>query len=69
MFPKVTRGLEPVSYRGGLLSTLIHATVYAFTILVHIANCVYVFTQFAECTILVHIANKMGLEKKYYITK
>jgi hypothetical protein len=31
------RGLEPISYRGELLSTLLHATVY-------------VFTQFAECT-------------------
>jgi hypothetical protein len=29
--------LEPISYRGALLSTLLHATVY-------------VFTQFAECT-------------------
>jgi hypothetical protein len=34
---KATRGLEPISYRGVLLSTLLHATVY-------------VFTQFAECT-------------------
>jgi hypothetical protein len=32
-----TRGLEPISYRGALLSTLLHATVY-------------VYTQFAECT-------------------
>jgi hypothetical protein len=35
-FPKATRGVEPISYRGALLSTLLHATVYAFT-------------QFAEC--------------------
>jgi hypothetical protein len=35
--PNATRGLEPISYRGALLSTLLHATVY-------------VFTQFAECT-------------------
>jgi hypothetical protein len=34
---KSTRGLEPLSYRGALLSTLLHANVY-------------VFTQFAECT-------------------
>jgi hypothetical protein len=32
-----TRGLEPISYRGALLSTLLHATVH-------------VYTQFAECT-------------------
>jgi hypothetical protein len=37
LFPKATRGLEPISYRGTLLSTLLHAIVY-------------VFTQFAECT-------------------
>jgi hypothetical protein len=36
-FPKATRGLVPISYRGALLSTLLHATVY-------------VYTQFAECT-------------------
>jgi hypothetical protein len=36
-FPKAIRGLDPISYRGGLLSTLLHAIVY-------------VFTQFAECT-------------------
>jgi hypothetical protein len=35
-FPNVTSGLEPISYTGVLLSTLLHATVY-------------VFTQFAEC--------------------
>jgi hypothetical protein len=29
-FPKATRGLEPISYRGALLSTLLHATVYLF---------------------------------------
>jgi hypothetical protein len=36
-FPKATRSLEPISYRGALLSTLLHAAVY-------------VYTQFAECT-------------------
>jgi hypothetical protein len=36
-FPNATRGLEPISYRGVLLSTLLHAIVY-------------VFTQFAKCT-------------------
>jgi hypothetical protein len=35
-FPKATRGLELVSYRGALPSILLHATVY-------------VVTQFAEC--------------------
>jgi hypothetical protein len=46
----VTRGLEPISYRGALLSTLLHATVY-------------VITQFAECTGTYCIANKMVLQK------
>jgi hypothetical protein len=35
--PKATRSFEPNSYKGALLSTLLHATVY-------------VYTQFAECT-------------------
>jgi hypothetical protein len=30
LFPKATRGFEPISYRGVLLSTLLHATVYMF---------------------------------------
>jgi hypothetical protein len=34
---EATRGREPISYRGALLSTLLHATVY-------------VFIQSAECT-------------------
>jgi hypothetical protein len=34
-FPKATGGLEPISYRGVLLSTLLHAIVY---VLVQIAN-------------------------------
>jgi hypothetical protein len=29
-FPKAARGLEPISYRGVLVSTLLHATVYVF---------------------------------------
>jgi hypothetical protein len=28
LFPKATRGFEPISYRGTLVSTLLHATVY-----------------------------------------
>jgi hypothetical protein len=28
--PKATRGLEPISYRGVLVSTLLHATVHVF---------------------------------------
>jgi hypothetical protein len=32
-FLKATRGLEPISYRGVLLSTLLHATVYVFYII------------------------------------
>jgi hypothetical protein len=30
LFPKATRGFEPISYRGALLSTLLHATVHMF---------------------------------------
>jgi hypothetical protein len=37
LFRIAARGLESISYRGVLLSTLLHATVY-------------IFTQFAECT-------------------
>jgi hypothetical protein len=40
LFPKATRGLEPISYRRAILSTLLHATVYIF----------FFFTKFAECT-------------------
>jgi ribosomal protein L32E len=50
LFPKATRGLEPIGYRGALLSTLLHATVYMF--LHNLLN------------VLVQIANKMGLQKK-----
>jgi ribosomal protein L32E len=48
--PKATRGLEPISYRGVLVSTLLHATVYMF--LHNLLN------------VPVQIANKMGLQKK-----
>jgi hypothetical protein len=41
---------EPISYRGALLSTLLHATVYMF--LHNLLN------------LLVQIENKMGLRKK-----
>jgi hypothetical protein len=37
LIPKATRGIEPVSYRGALLSTLLHVILY-------------VVTQFAECS-------------------
>jgi hypothetical protein len=37
LFPKATRGFQPVGYRGELLSTFLHAIVY-------------IVTQFAECT-------------------
>jgi hypothetical protein len=49
-FPKATRGFEPISYRGALLSTLLHAPVYMF--LLNLLN------------VLVQIPNKMGLQKK-----
>jgi hypothetical protein len=29
-FLKATRGLEPISYRGALLSTLLHAAEYVY---------------------------------------
>jgi hypothetical protein len=50
LFPKASRGFEPISYRGALLSTLLHATVYKF--LHNLLN------------VLVQTANKMGLQKK-----
>jgi hypothetical protein len=31
LFRKATRDLEPFSYRGALLSTLLHANVHVFT--------------------------------------
>jgi hypothetical protein len=30
LFPKATRGPKPISYRGVLVSTLLHASVYMF---------------------------------------
>jgi hypothetical protein len=45
--------LEPISYRGALLSTLLHATVYVF--LQNLLN------------VLVQISNKMGFKKKTYV--
>jgi hypothetical protein len=48
--PKATRGLEPISYRGALLSTLLHATIHM--LLHNLPN------------VLVQIANKMRLQKK-----
>jgi hypothetical protein len=46
LFPKATRSLEPISYRGALVSTFLHATVYVF--LHNLLN------------VLVQTANKMG---------
>jgi hypothetical protein len=48
--PKATRGLESISYRGALLSTLLHATVYMF--LHNLLN------------VLLQIANKLALQTK-----
>jgi hypothetical protein len=31
VFPDATRGLEPINYRGVLVSTRLHATVYVYT--------------------------------------
>jgi hypothetical protein len=50
LFPKATRGFEPISYSGVLASTLLHTAVY-----VSLHNLL---------NVLVHIANKMGLQKK-----
>jgi hypothetical protein len=49
-FPKATRGLEAIRYRGALLSTLLHATAYALT-------------RFAECT-GTDCKKKKGITKK-----
>jgi hypothetical protein len=49
--PKATRGLEPISYRGALLSTLLHTISYRGALLSTLLHAtVYVYTQFAECT-------------------
>jgi hypothetical protein len=50
MFPKAKRGVESVSYRGVLLSTLLHYML-AYTLLHNLLN------------VLIEIANKMGLPK------
>jgi hypothetical protein len=47
---KATTGLVPIGYRGALLSSLLHATVYVTHNLLNV---------------LVQIANKMGLKKSY----
>jgi hypothetical protein len=49
LFPKATTGLVLIGYKGALLSTLLHDTVY-------------VTHNFLD--VLVQIANKMGLEKR-----
>jgi hypothetical protein len=41
-FPKATRGFEPISYRGALLSTLLHAISYRGALsstLLHAISC------------------------------
>jgi hypothetical protein len=50
LFPKATRGFEPISYRGVLVSTLLHAIVYV--VLYNMLNALIQFT------------NKMGLHKE-----
>jgi hypothetical protein len=64
-FPKATRGLAPISYRGALLSTLLHAISYRGALLSTLLHAisyrgallstllhatVYVYIQFAECS-------------------
>jgi hypothetical protein len=51
-FPKATTGLEPIGYRGALLSSLLQVNVYVTHILLNV---------------LVQIANKMGFKKKTII--
>jgi hypothetical protein len=41
LFPKATKGLESISYRGALLSTLLHATVYVFVLVLIAIKCDY----------------------------
>jgi hypothetical protein len=71
LFPKATRCLEPISYSGALLSTLLHATVYMYadpliyrgallSTLLHAT--VYMFLH-NLLNVLVQIADKMGLQK------
>jgi hypothetical protein len=45
LFPKATRGFEPISYRGTPMSTLLHATVYMF-----LHNLLNILTVLTECT-------------------
>jgi hypothetical protein len=46
-----TRGLEPISYKGALLSTLLHAISYRGAVLSTLLHAtVHVYLQFAECT-------------------
>jgi hypothetical protein len=49
LLPKATTGLEPIGYRGALLSSLLHVTVYVTRNLLNA---------------LVQIANKMGFKRK-----
>jgi hypothetical protein len=50
LIPKATGGHEPISYRGALLSTLLHATVYVF---------IHNFLN-----VLVQVVNEIGLQKR-----
>jgi hypothetical protein len=50
--PEATRVLEPISYRGALLRTLLYATVY---MVLH-----------SLLKVLAQIANKMGFKKNVY---
>jgi hypothetical protein len=47
-FPKATTGLEPIGYRGALLSSVLQVSVYVTHNLLNV---------------LVQIANKMGFKK------
>jgi hypothetical protein len=53
LFLKATSGFEPFCYKGEVVITLLRAIVYVF--LHNMLN------------VLVHIANKMGLQKKSFL--
>jgi hypothetical protein len=63
LFSNATRGLESISYTGALLSTLLHAISHRGALLSTLLH-VYMFLH-NLLNVLVQIANKMGLQKKF----
>jgi hypothetical protein len=65
-FPKAARDHEPISYRGTLLSTLLHAISYRQALVSTLLHAtVYKFLH-NLLNVLVQIANKLGLQTKMY---